>query len=147
MNISATTAELQSRAQDQASRAATHLGKLAHDLIDVAQDKASAANTAVREKLGHNPAVPVIGAHALKTYGPRGAKIAATVLRRHPVALGATVAVAALAGVVLLSRKAKAKQAAEGLTATQRERQEDLLDEGIEESFPASDPVSIKRVN
>ncbi len=27
-----------------------------------------------------------------------------------------------------------------------RERQEDLLDEGIEESFPASDPVSVKRI-
>jgi len=26
------------------------------------------------------------------------------------------------------------------------ERQEDLLDEGIEESFPASDPVSVKRI-
>ena len=28
----------------------------------------------------------------------------------------------------------------------QQERQEDLLDEGIEESFPASDPVSVKRI-
>ena len=26
------------------------------------------------------------------------------------------------------------------------EHQEDLLDEGIEESFPASDPVSVKRI-
>lgn len=147
MNISATTAELQSRAQDQASRAAAHLGKLAHDLVDVAQDKASSANAAVREKLGHSPAVPVLSASAIKSFAPRGAKLAATALRRHPVALGATVAVAAIAGVVLLTRKAKAKQVADGLVESKRERQEDLLDEGIEESFPASDPVSIKRVN
>jgi hypothetical protein len=26
------------------------------------------------------------------------------------------------------------------------DHQEDLLDEGIEESFPASDPVSVKRI-
>ncbi len=27
-----------------------------------------------------------------------------------------------------------------------KHRQEDLLDEGIEETFPASDPVSVKRI-
>jgi hypothetical protein len=27
-----------------------------------------------------------------------------------------------------------------------RVRQEDLLDEGVEETFPASDPVSVKRI-
>ncbi len=27
-----------------------------------------------------------------------------------------------------------------------QEHQDDLLDEGIEESFPASDPVSVKRI-
>ena len=27
-----------------------------------------------------------------------------------------------------------------------RQHQEDLLDEGIEESFPASDPVSVKHI-
>lgn len=29
---------------------------------------------------------------------------------------------------------------------TTQEHQDDLLDEGIEESFPASDPVSVKRI-
>ena len=28
-----------------------------------------------------------------------------------------------------------------------REHEDDLLDEGLEETFPCSDPVSIKRVN
>ncbi len=27
-----------------------------------------------------------------------------------------------------------------------KERQEELLDEGVEETFPASDPVSVKRI-
>ncbi len=27
-----------------------------------------------------------------------------------------------------------------------KRRQEDLLDEGVEETFPASDPVSVKRI-
>lgn len=27
-----------------------------------------------------------------------------------------------------------------------KEHQEDLLDEGVEETFPASDPVSVKRI-
>lgn len=29
---------------------------------------------------------------------------------------------------------------------TAREHQDDLLDEGVEETFPASDPVSVKRI-
>lgn len=28
----------------------------------------------------------------------------------------------------------------------ERDHQEDLLDEGVEETFPASDPVSVKRI-
>ena len=31
-------------------------------------------------------------------------------------------------------------------TRTTKEHQEDLLDEGVEETFPASDPVSVKRI-
>ena len=31
-------------------------------------------------------------------------------------------------------------------TPDKTEHQEELLDEGIEESFPASDPVSVKRI-
>lgn len=38
-------------------------------------------------------------------------------------------------------------KAAETLEQKDKEgHQEDLLDEGIEESFPASDPVSVKRI-
>jgi hypothetical protein len=31
-------------------------------------------------------------------------------------------------------------------TKTTEEHQDDLLDEGVEETFPASDPVSVKRI-
>lgn len=31
-------------------------------------------------------------------------------------------------------------------TQDRKERQEELLDEGVEETFPASDPVSVKRI-
>jgi hypothetical protein len=31
-------------------------------------------------------------------------------------------------------------------TKTTKEHQDDLLDEGVEETFPASDPVSVKRI-
>ncbi len=31
-------------------------------------------------------------------------------------------------------------------SSEEQDRQEDLLDEGLEESFPASDPVSVKRI-
>jgi hypothetical protein len=40
----------------------------------------------------------------------------------------------------------KADKAVETLEKDKGDHQEDLLDEGIEESFPASDPVSVKRI-
>lgn len=40
----------------------------------------------------------------------------------------------------------KADKAAETIENGKEDHQEDLLDEGIEESFPASDPVSVKRI-
>ncbi len=36
--------------------------------------------------------------------------------------------------------------ATKAVPKTKDDRQDDLLDEGIEETFPASDPVSVKRI-
>jgi hypothetical protein len=37
-------------------------------------------------------------------------------------------------------------KAAQAVEDEKADHQEELLDEGIEESFPASDPVSVKRI-
>ena len=44
------------------------------------------------------------------------------------------------------SERANAKQA-DAESATARKHQEELLDEGLEETFPASDPVSVKKTS
>jgi dihydropteroate synthase len=42
------------------------------------------------------------------------------------------------------SGKDNTKQDDEKQTENKKKHQEDLLDEGVEETFPASDPVSVK---
>ncbi len=86
---------------------------------------------------------------------------------RLPVAIGVLVVGAAIGGALLASPRmrfavrqgwdrVRGRRPAEPLRVADRyertvpkptqDRQEDLLDEGIEESFPASDPVSVKRI-
>ena len=86
---------------------------------------------------------------------------------RLPVAIGVLVVGAAIGGALLASPRvrgalrqgwdrARGRRPDEPIRVADRyqpvvqkppqDRQEDLLDEGIEESFPASDPVSVKRI-
>ena len=85
---------------------------------------------------------------------------------RLPLAVSAVVVVAALGGALLAiprvrgalrqgwsrvrGRLAGVSRSGDGSAApalrSPHERQDDLLDEGLEESFPASDPVSVKRI-
>ena len=90
---------------------------------------------------------------------------------RSPILAGALVLAALTGGVLLVSARARtalrsgAKKLGDGLRGAgmtggpkgrsaaernleprARARQEALLDEGIEETFPASDPVSVKRI-
>jgi len=90
-------------------------------------------------------------------------------VKRHPVLVGASVLAVAAGGVLAIPRvrqalrqtsdrladrlrtafRRPAAQRGDGAAATYadpQEHQDELLDEGIEESFPASDPVSVKRI-
>jgi hypothetical protein len=131
------------------------------DLQPVVLDAARSAAGSARRTLARSPAM----AGALRLPGPRRKR---SFVSRHPVLLGAGLAAAAVGGVLAipavrsaltdasrrLTGRVKARlgggsrrgDGAAELDPEVQVRQEELLDEAIEESFPASDPVSVKRI-
>ena len=137
------------------------------DLRRPAKDAAAIGAQMARRKLDQaEGAALAFGKAARRSTGTVAGATAARA-RQAPVLTGALLLAVVAGGVLLLSGRARAAAragattlGAAALRAGQRERkparpgrdprvlehQEDLLDEGIEESFPASDPVSVKRI-
>jgi len=121
----------------------------------------AAADTA-RRQLSRTPGMSAV----LGLAAPRRKS---SFVKRHPILVGAGMLAVAAGGVLAIPRVREAlRQTSDRLTgrlrtafrrpaakrgngaaatyADPQEHQDELLDEGIEESFPASDPVSVKRI-
>jgi hypothetical protein len=129
-------------------------------MLDTVGAAAGAAAGAAGRKLSRTPGM----AAAFGRAAPRRGRALAG---RHPVLLGAGLAIVAAGGLLAIPQVRSALQdasrrvtcglksrfgrsaanGADGAAPPElKVRQEELLDEGIEESFPASDPVSVKRI-
>lgn len=159
-DLTATTADFTRRELDRGRDLSTALRERLEGLVD--SDTRASLTRLARREVGR--ATDLSGA-----LRQRLGRVARRDTRpsRLPLALSAVVVGVAVGGVLLANPRVRAslrqgwdflrgRRPAQALRAPTdldgaawkppHERQEDLLDEGIEESFPASDPVSVKRI-
>jgi len=147
-----------------ANRGLSEIAEWFGDVRKPARDAAAITAQMARHRLDQAEGAAITLGRAARRRSGEIARLTAVRAGRSPILAGALLLAVLAGGVLLVSGRARTavRSSAKNLgarmtgapkrrfaaepTLRERARQEALLDEGIEETFPASDPVSVKRI-